>query len=73
MVLALRGSMTNDEKRAAMAQAVQKIRTAMMLLGDRNPVVSAVIVDTDPAPMSGPYIQIAASCKFLLSDANIKK
>lgn len=58
--------MTNDEKRSFLQALEIELAQLAGKHGDIRPTVSVQIVDTDPAPMSGPYVQAVLSFKALL-------
>jgi hypothetical protein len=58
--------MSNEEKAELMHRLFADLRAMAEGYGDPHPQVDVQVIDTDPAPMPGPYMQVTASCRFLL-------
>jgi hypothetical protein len=63
--------MSNPEKSALINRLYGELLAIGMGHGDPHPQVQVTIVDTDPEPMSGPYVQVTASYRALLKDAAV--
>lgn len=61
--------MTNSEKLLLLNRLKLKFMAAAEEEGDAHPCLQVEIIDTDPEPMSGPYVQVCLSLKVLLPES----